>query len=51
MLALHHRRLQAELRGADGRHVAAGSAADDDQIECSFCHGCLASPGVAAVTN
>ncbi len=24
--------LQAELRGADGRHVAAGAGADDDDV-------------------
>ena len=30
---LHHRDLHAELRGADGADIAAGSGADDDQIK------------------
>ena len=33
MFPLDHGRSQAELRGTDGRHVAAGAAADDDEIE------------------
>ena len=38
MLALDQRRLHAELRGADRRDVAAGAAADDDQVELSISH-------------
>jgi hypothetical protein len=45
MLALHHGRLQAELGGADGRDIAAGAAADDDQIERSVCHDAYLEPG------
>ena len=33
MLALDQRHLHLQLRRADGRHVAAGTAADDDQVE------------------
>ena len=32
MLALDDRRLQAELRGADRRDIAAGAGADDDDV-------------------
>ena len=39
MVALDDRRLEAELRGADRRHVAAGSRADDDDVEGLLGHG------------
>ena len=40
MLALDDRRLQAELRGADRRDIAAGAGADDDDV-VGFSHGLL----------
>src|SRR5439155_11675790 len=33
LVLLDHRGLEAELRGPDGGHVAAGAGADDDEIE------------------
>ncbi len=39
-VALDHRDLEAELRGADGGDVAAGAGADDDDVEGSVGH-CL----------
>src|SRR5690606_3742708 len=41
MLALDHRRLHAKLCGSDGRDIAAGAAADDDQVEAGVCHAWL----------
>src|SRR5262249_10246579 len=43
---LHARGLQAKLRRADGADIAAGSAADDDHIELSICHGFIPSNGM-----
>ena len=34
LLLLDHRGLQAELRGADRAHIAAGAGADDDEVVC-----------------
>ena len=41
MLALHHRRLQTQLGGADRRDIASRAAADEDQIEGSVGHPAL----------
>ena len=38
VLALHHRGLHAELRRADGGDVAAGAAAEHDQVEALVSH-------------
>ena len=38
VVALHDRRLEAELGGADGRDVAAGPGADDDDVEALVGH-------------
>ena len=38
--ALDDRGLHAQLGGADGSGIAAGSAADDNKIELSVAHGC-----------
>jgi hypothetical protein len=37
--------LETELRCADGAHIAAGSAADDDEVELSIRHGCIPPNG------
>ena len=41
VLALHHRGLHAELRGADGGDIAAGPAAQHDDIEVLVSHDLL----------
>ncbi len=38
MLALDHGRLEAELGRADGGDIAAGAAADDDDVELCISH-------------
>ena len=38
MLALHHGRLEAQLRRADRRNIAAGATADDDDVEIVVGH-------------
>src|SRR3546814_17342388 len=43
MLALHHGRRHAALGLADRGEIAAGSAADDDQVEAGIRHGWLLS--------
>jgi hypothetical protein len=48
MLARDDRRLEAELRGADGGDVAAGPGADDGKIEARIGHGALLSATAAA---
>ena len=40
---LHHRHLETELAGADRRHVAAGTAAEDDQVVVLSRHADLQS--------
>ena len=43
LLALHDRGLEAQLRRADGRHVAAGAGANHDEVE-SLGHGEFTAP-------
>src|SRR6185312_1775374 len=43
---LHAGRLKPKLRRADGADIAAGSAADDDEVELSICHGSIPSNGM-----
>ena len=39
MFALDDGRLEAKLGGADGRHIAAGAGADDENVEIVVGHG------------
>ena len=47
VLALHHRGLHAELRCADGGDIAAGSAAEHDEVEGLISHHSLPSASAA----
>src|ERR1700759_3638103 len=48
VLALHYRGFHPKLSGPDGGDVAAGTAAENNQVECLLSHVIFLAPGQSA---